>query len=243
MKVQKLKNESWRFYFFEESGQNYVFDCFTNKIYSLMEELTELLKKQRYLLIKIKYPNFYNKILKQQEIKPKIVKKNEKCIATINFSNNCNLDCKYCYRNKNDKGKMSKEDLESLVRFLKYEFMPEATEYIFSLCYTSESSLDIDYLLFFDSLIAKYEGYLFSKEKFTNVQVMEIYNWLPDVIKNKYKIKSTCEILHTLNQVLQNEKLWKYFDYSKNSYLYGLLNNRDELSLSKTVIANQQYYC
>lgn len=226
--------------FFEENGQNYVFDCFTNKIYSLMEELTELLKKQRYLLIKIKYPNFYNKILKQQEIKPKIVKKNKKCIATINFSNNCNLDCKYCYRNKNDKGKMSKEDLESLVRFLKYEFMPEATEYCFSLCYTSESSLDIDYLLFFDSLIAKYEGYLFSKEKFTNVQAMEIYNWLPDVIKNKYKIKSTCEILHTLNQVLQNEKLWKYFDYSKNSYLCELLNNRGELSLSKKVIANRQ---
>lgn len=135
---------------------------------------------------------------------------------------------------------MSKKDLESLVRFIKYDFMPEASEYCFSLCYTSESSLDIDYLLFFDSLIAKYEGYLFSEEKFSNVQAKEIFNWLPNVIKDKYKIKSTCEFLYTINQILQNEKLWKYLDYSKNSYLCELLNNSNELSLSKTVIANRQ---
>lgn len=135
---------------------------------------------------------------------------------------------------------MSKEDLESLIRFLKYDFMPEATEYCFSLCYTSESSLDIDYLLFFDSLIAKYEGYLFSEEKFSNLQAIEIFNWLPVAIKDKYKFKFSCEILHILNQILQNEKLWKYFDYSKNSYLCELLTNKDELSLSKTVIANRQ---
>lgn len=63
-----------------------------------MEELTKLLKKQKYFAIKLKYPKFYNQILKHQEIKPKTVnKKNERCVATINFSNNCNLDCKYCY--------------------------------------------------------------------------------------------------------------------------------------------------
>ncbi len=241
MKVKILKNESWRFFFFVESGQNYVFDCFTNKIYALNNELTELLENQRYLFIKIKYPDFYNKILKYQEVKPRRTnKKNERCIATINFSNNCNLNCKYCYRNKNDKNKMAKEDLESLVRFIKYDFMPEAADYCFSLCYTSESSLDLDYLLFFDSLIAKYEGYLFSKDKFSNNQITEIFNWLPIEIKNKYKIKSNYEILQTINQILQNEKLWKYFDYSKNSYLCELLKNSNELSLSKTVIANRQ---
>lgn len=78
MKVKKLKNESWRFYFFKESGEDFVFDCFTNKIYSIKGELAELLEKRRYLLIKIKYPYFYNQILEHHDIKPKTIDKKMK---------------------------------------------------------------------------------------------------------------------------------------------------------------------
>lgn len=134
----------------------------------------------------------------------------------------------------------SKSELDKLVNFFRNEFMPDAEEYCFSLAYTGEASLHLDYLLFFDSLIAKYEGYLFSQELFTENNPLELFKSLPLDIQKKYNIGDKKEeIIFVLNQILQNEHLWKYYNFKNNEYVVNILNFTDNLSLSKTVTVNR----
>lgn len=63
--------------------------------------------------------------------------------------------------------------------------MPEAKQYIFSLCYTGESSLQLKKLIAFDGLIAKYEGYLFSKNEISENVAFQILKELPVQVTQK----------------------------------------------------------
>ena len=103
---------------------------------------------------------------KEQHIKSVSV---NKAFCTINISNHCNLSCTYCYRNKKETSHLRLKDLDTIIESIINNIYPNASEYSFSFSYTSESSLDLESLRYFDSLIAKYEGYLFSlKFEFLN---------------------------------------------------------------------------
>jgi len=75
---------------------------------------------------------FYKNVIKnsEQKIQPKIV---TKAFCTINVSNNCNLSCAYCYRNKRETSLLKYEDLEKTIQKVKFELFPNAKEYSFSL--------------------------------------------------------------------------------------------------------------
>lgn len=230
-----LKKKFWNIYLFSVNDKHFCYNCITNKIYQLSSDLFFNINNKN---IKRTYNTFY-KILKTKDQKYSPSASPTKCIVTLNFSNTCNLHCSYCYRNKNENKKMSKEEIENIIKFIKYEYMPEANEYVFSLCYTSESSFDLDYLVFFDSLIAKYEGYLFENNDFIYFSPKEIFKILPSSILNKYNIEKGNDI-DILNKILMNEKLWLYFDFSYDNYLKDLISFTSIISLSKTVTINRQ---
>lgn len=175
---------------------------------------------------------------KEQHIKSVSV---NKAFCTINISNHCNLSCTYCYRNKKETSHLRLKDLDTIIESIINNIYPNASEYSFSFSYTSESSLDLESLRYFDSLIAKYEGYLFSEKDFKEISPDILFDKLPNEIKNKYstKIKNDYYI-DILNQILQKEKLWLFFDYSNNSYLVKDLKYNFSPSISKTVTANRQ---
>ena len=239
LSTKKLEKESWRYYFFEVEQQKFCFDCFTHKIYSLNQELYDTLKKNDFKATKKQYPVFFKKIISKKELIDKKSKNTENtiCKVTINISNKCNLDCIYCYRDKSEKSFLTENNLEEIFKYLKEYYMPKASCYSLTLCNTSESTLDLNKLIYIDSLIAKYEGYLFSKDNSNEKKLHKLYKRLPEHLKLKYPFENG---FTTLNNILKNEKLWTIYDFSNNEYLSSVIKGNDELSLSRRIMANRQ---
>lgn len=226
-----------RFYLFSMENEFFCFDSFLHKIFLLNEELYFLLKDKKIKLIKKKYTQFYSKIFKAHPFLPK-EKKNTDCAVTINLSNKCNLNCLYCYRQKNKNTSLSNKQLNEIMDYVTQVYQPNASQYIFSLCYTSESSLDLMKLKYFDYLIGQNEGYLFSHKNITESKAKLLFESLPIFIKTKYK--EIDDFIDVLNKILEKEELWNYFDYSNNAYLVDVLKKTNKLSYSKTIMANRQ---
>ena len=238
-----INQPTWRFFFYMHNSKRFCYDCYTNKIYLLSDLLYNLLKSHKYAKIRKYNSTFFENILQTTEKQPHIYSENN-CVVTIDFSNTCNLCCKYCYTKKNQNIiKTKKEDLEQIIRFFRFDFMPNAEQFCFSLGYSGESSFELDYLIHFDSLIAKYEGYLFSESLFENKYPSDVFTILPEEIKRKYPDithKNNSEIINVLNDILMKESLWNYYDFSNNQYLSSMLEFTKKPSLSKRVIANRQ---
>ncbi|MCF0125880.1 MAG: radical SAM protein [Clostridia bacterium] len=196
-----------------------------------------MLLNKDFQKIKKQYFKFYKQVLKLESFIPSEVN-DDRCFVTINFSNKCNLDCKYCYREKNEKSALTSQSLEEIVKYVKTIYYPNASQYIFSLGYTSESSLDLEKLRYFDYLIGQYEGYLFSTDEISEDIALKILIRLPRALVQKYaNFNGSLELL---NSILINEKLWDIYDYSEHKYLSSLLKTTQELSSSKRIMVNRQ---
>ena len=68
------------------------------------------------------------------------------CHLTINLSNKCNLNCTYCYREKNNKFEMNEEVVKEILTYAKSIYMPNAKEIVSSMNLTSEPLLELDKL-------------------------------------------------------------------------------------------------
>lgn len=237
MNVNKIIKESWRYAIFNIEKKYYCFDCYTFKFFSISDELAGLIKRKKFYDIKSMYPKFYKEVVLKRELSSKVTlpKKEKQCKVTINLSNNCNLNCIYCYRNKTEKTSLSEKQIEEIFQYLKYDYMPNADCYILSFCNTSESSLDLEKLKFVDKMIAKYEGNYFSEKNIAKKQLLRLYNRLPEEIQKRHPLGN---VFSTLNNILETEKLWKIYDYSNNDYLKSVITEND-LSLSRSVMANR----
>lgn len=233
----RLLDNSWRFHFFQIDNGYYCFDCFTHTIYSLNTNLYESLINQKYKDIKRNYSKFYKQILKASPFTINDFQ-DDKCYVTINFSNKCNLNCKYCFRKKEHGNSIQNQSLEGIIKYVKNIYYPDASQYIFSLCYTSESSLELDKLKYFDFLIGQYEGYLFSPEEEIENDIVTILNKLPQNITEKYS--NSKNPFTIINDILIHEKLWEIYDYSNHEYLSSILSQTKKLSTSKRIMVNRQ---
>ena len=124
---------NWRFFTFHNNENYYSYDCITNKIYKIECLLYQAINDANIRLIKQKNECFYKNVIKKRNISKKQELKNNKisidnnkCCVTLDFSNTCNLDCKYCYRKKSEVSKLSKNEVEKNSQIYK--------NYIFSIC-------------------------------------------------------------------------------------------------------------
>lgn len=228
--------KSCRFYLFEVDKQDFCFDCYTLKVYPVSVHLKDLLQKVDYKSIKKLYGKFYTTVVKQKELESKSHRENI-CKVTLNFSNKCNLNCSYCFRNKNNTLTMRNEDLNDVFDFVINKYQPNVEGYSFSLCLNSESSLEIEKLKYIDSLVTKYEGRLFNAEDFSLITPKSLFLKLPLEIQRKYL--SNENYIEILNEILINENLWDYYDYTTIAYPNELLSITKNLSHSKRTLVNR----
>ena len=232
---KKVKNTQ-RFYVFENDKNHYCFDSINHKIFLTNDFLSSLIKNNNVETIRKKYTDFYKKVIRKRPkriIPPQV----SECNVTINPSNNCNLNCKYCYRDKNLKAKLSNEDLEKIISYVKKCYYPKANQYNFSLSYTSESSLDLKVLRYFDYLIGENEGYLFSKNEISKKNLWRLFQKLPLEIRSKYDCKKIS--IDTINEILKKEHLWEVYDWRKESYLKTVLYEGIDFSVSRKIMVNR----
>lgn len=226
-------------YFFTFMKKNYVFSSYNHRVITLDNKCFLALKGNKAnitesfdendIILKSLYDN---KIAFEKHIEPK-------CFVTIDYSTKCDLNCTYCFRNKQDNTKLSINDLEKIIQFAMTKYRPDSNEYVFSLGLTSEPLLDIALLKQFDSLLAKYEGYLFTKESFCSITPRELFLSLPVEIQNNYSIDlDNDKIIEVLNTILQQEKLYNYYKI-KDEYFQNLLCFTNTLSISRTTQVNR----
>lgn len=232
------KKDSWRFYIFSTEKHDYLFDCFSHKIYTINNDLSVFIRDNDYRAIKKYYKKFYKSVLKISSFHIK-EQYNEKCNVTINLSNNCNLNCNYCYRCKTKKSSLTENNLTEIMDYITKIYDPDATEYAFSLCYTSESSFDLDKLKYFDYLSGQYERYLFDSRQITELKAEQLFYKLPHTIQTKW-FSNDKDFIKMLNNILINEELWKIYDYKQIEYLSKVLNDNINLSYSRKIMANRQ---
>lgn len=222
MNKEKIVNKN-RFFFFNENNKYYCFDDISHKIFFLDKKLFSLLQENKITEIRREYRKFYKTVILRKRTNFRN-RKNENCYVTINFSTNCNLNCKYCFRNKKDSTTLSTTELKDIIEYVKKYYFPKAKKYVFSLCYTSESSLEIEKLKYFDFLIGQYENYLFNRKQISNIKAIHIYKELPTPLKIKYSLNNNP--IEVLNKIITCENLWEYFDISKVNFNY---ENNDAL--------------
>ena len=236
-------NTENRFFFFVENGKNYCFDDISHKIYYLEKRLYSLLHENNIKEIRKKYTKFYKTVLLRKRIHIR-KRKNKNCYVTINFSTNCNLNCKYCFRNRKDSKTLSTIDLKEIIEYVKKDYFPKAKKYVFSLCYTSESSFELEKLKYFDFLIGKYENYLFDKKQISKRTAIKIYKDLPVKLKEKYSLDSNP--IEVLNKIITYENLWESFDisavdfnYENNKALQQNFVDKVQFSYSRRIMINR----
>lgn len=235
-----LRKNFWRFCLFEEKNKYFLYTGWSQRIFEIKKGLYNLIKERNLREIKTLNKDFYNYIDKETPIKIRPYIENKKCHVTLNFSNKCNLNCSYCYRNKNDFSELSNSEIESIFKYIINIYMPDAELYSFSFCFTSESSNDLDKLIFIDNLIAKYEGYLFQENDFIGIKPNDFFEKLPESIKNKYQFyaKNT-DIIEILNLILSNEQLYDYYSYENINYVNEVLKISKKLTLSRRIMINR----
>lgn len=142
--------ENNRFYFFETEKKKYYYDCLINKICLVSDEVYNHVKDKGLILEGLSEEGRcqLDKII---HTNPGVFPEYDTLNAniTINYSNECNMNCTYCYRNKKDSKNMSKADIESLFDYIIYVYKPYARGYVISINLTGEPLLNLDTLKLF----------------------------------------------------------------------------------------------
>lgn len=180
-KTKKLSNS--RFYHITKSKITWIYDSYTNSIYAIKNSyfnalFNSELEKKLTASEKVEFNTIRNNIVSLKDIIPESNKSNSSTNVMINVSNNCNLNCSYCYRNKNDKSIASVEQIKSAIDYIMNQYEPNSQNYNFTFSMSSESSMDLKILknvaLFFDN----YENWTFTQEDFINKNFEEVYQKL-----------------------------------------------------------------
>lgn len=133
---------------------------------------------------------------------------------------------------------MTNEEIDEVFDYVIHKHNPNAECYSFSLCLDSESSLEIEKLKYIDSLVAKYEGYLFYEEDFKLISPEDLFLQLPFEIQKKYKEYDNA--IDNLNKILSTEELWNFYKYSEIDYVKDFLKFSTKPSLAKQICLNRK---
>lgn len=212
--VFKLLKDSSRFYLYEHKSFTLIYDCYINKFYQINTKSFKIIQnailnnKEFSNNIRINYEiheilKKFSQIVATQEILPMINENSENNIQVmINTGTTCNLDCTYCYRNKQSNIKKSASQIENEIEYVISNFTKD--EYVFSLSMTSESSLDYSEI---SKIINKYyskDYYIFHETDIKDVASLIRFlklNHFP------YLHKLDKGILEYLNTLLKDSKL------------------------------------
>jgi len=235
-----MKKEN-KFYSLATSTSKYIYECFSRKVFKVSDDIykkltlndfsDENLSERDKIVL-----NFLSSIPAPQSLMPN----QKRCCITINFSNRCNLGCKYCFRNQNDSSKLTKQELREIIDFAVTRYMPDASEYPFSVDFSSEPFMDFDLLKEIDDIFADYEGYLLTENDFHNISIESFWQFFPGVLQEKYSCVLTSKgYLPAINTILKTENLSIYWGPPKDEYAQNILNYTKILSHSKAAFINR----
>ncbi len=231
--IKKVLLSQNRFKFFTSENNNiYLYDALSQNIYPVTKDLMDFFTLNE--LIKIdegQFVKLYEKLSKWNGTQN--YSRLPETHLTINFSNKCNLNCNYCYRNKNDNTSMSIDKAFEVLEYVNKYYKMNNDEIIFSLDMTAEALMDYEKIIQFDDKLAEYENLYIEKSDIVSISIEDFFNKLiTDLIPLKSK-QFTGDILNDLNLILLDTHLYSYFPNQEKVKRILLKGNFDSNFLDK----------
>lgn len=158
-----------------------------------------------------------------------------KCSVMINTSNRCNLNCSYCYRNKNQDDKNNLQTVKETLDYVIKRYKPNASEYVISYSMTSESSVDLKLLKEIADEYINYENYRFTVSDINDSLFSEFYAALKNDLDSKlsypFPEKDKDDVALFLNRILEERNLFEILKMSESMF-----NDNDKNEIRKREI-------
>ena len=156
----------------ETEQKLWFYDSFSHGLYSISKAFWNLVIENSDNVSRIfaelsleelaKVIGFFSVIYKCKTDYVNPLEPDKKCSVMINTSNRCNLNCSYCYRNKNDISLNDIDTVKKTIDFAMKKYKPDASEYVITYSMTSESSVDLDLL---KQIADEYINYIVMKSR------------------------------------------------------------------------------
>lgn len=203
--INILKNEN-RFFKFQGSTGCWYYDSFTHGLYKIGDSL-------------VKAEKILKKVTKDIH---KIPEKKSSAYVMVNTSNRCNLNCSYCYRNKDNPEINNIETVKKTLDFVTKRYKPNSKSYVISYSMTSESSVDLPLLKQIAEEYINYENYQFKVSDLTENKLEEFYSQLKQDLKTindaEFPQRNKTEVITFLNKLLTNRNLIDLLNMSENLF-------------------------
>lgn len=223
-------------------NSEYVYDSVTNNLGNISDDVIERINTNKSSKnLKGKEKEVFNLLKNAKETEVLSKKNSDETFVTICYSNRCNLNCTYCYRNKqNNTKELKNEDFERIADYVINQYNPNSKVYVFSLGLSSEPMLEIEKIQNFQNVLSKYDGSLFSESDFLGISPKEVFDNLPVKIKDKYINNN--DYIKSINSVLKTERLAQIYNIKPGCIYKGfnsLLEN-EYLCQSKLAFLNRK---
>ena len=129
---------------FHGNLQNYIYDCFSQNLYPVKQSILDgifgynnsnlTIQSEKELNEFIDYLDKWNGTIKYAELL--------ETRLTINLSNKCNLNCAYCYRDKENHSEMELAKAFEIIDYADKYYKTNNNEIVFSIDLTAEAFLD-----------------------------------------------------------------------------------------------------
>ena len=249
-KVRNLLKDKSRFYIIQNKKFVYIYDSFAHKIRILTKHLYQIITNQsfqcntRILESEKKYfEKIIDTIISQKEKSISGTKtEQKKFIVNLNTSHRCNLNCSYCYKNKNNRIIATNDHLRKAINFIIHDYAPNANEYVFSYSMTSESSVDIDILKAIKAYYVDFEDYTFKKSDIKDYKELseKLRIYYPDI-----SVSSEESLIVKLNNLLEKKSLFEELKLDEkmfNSEMIHEIHVKTQLARWKLIRLNRKCF-
>lgn len=220
MDATKIINENSRMCISESEKSIMIFETGTGNVHYVKE------KKD--------FENIVDEI-KKKEYPPVKFKKTESDSVKINLSSICNLNCDYCFRDKNCKKGTDVEIAKKIIDFVVDKYRPGQENYTFSLNLTSESMIELDKIKAIKAYLDEKLYPFFNVKQFKDLNgVKRCLECLPKRLVGTSVVETVQDGVDLLNSYLDRKDLYKYFPMPEGMVLPAWEANEiahvDELS-------------
>lgn len=162
-KKEKLLSQK-RLYSFDGEKGKYIYDAFSQNIFPVDESIFNYfflessasnnsysLKEKQNINDFINYLDTWTGKIQYTEL--------SETHLTINLSNKCNLNCSYCYRDKNNKSEMDIQKAYEIIDYADKYYKTNNNEIVFSIDLTAEAFLDLEKIKLLYKKISEYKDH------------------------------------------------------------------------------------
>lgn len=236
-----------RFYKIDGEQSLWFYDAHSHSLLSIDEDvfnkinlngdITDLSIEQCFKLL-----GFCKMIKKAEQdiVQPLALEK--KCSVMINTSNKCNLNCSYCYRNKNQDDRNNIQTVKETLDYVINRYKPNASEYVISYSMTSESSVDLKLLREIAEEYINFEDYRFCVSDIKDSLFSEFYCILKKDLGSKlsypFPVEDKKLVADYLNMALGERNLFEVLNMSESMF-----NDNDKNEIRKRgILAKWRLY-